>query len=391
MKKNITRGKQENANLFVGLDVHKETIDIATADEGRTAEVRHYGRISGNLDALDKVIRKLQSAGRTLHVVYEAGPCGYAIHRHLTATQIECTVVAPSMTPKKSGDRVKTDRRDAISLARLHRAGELTAVYVPREDDEAMRDLSRAREDAKRAETKARQQLQALLLRHDIRYTGRTPWSAPHLRWLSNVKLPHPAQQITFQEYVTAIDEAAQRVARLTRQIEELLPAWRMAPVVEALQSMRGVALVTAVCVVAEVGDLTRFANPRQLMAYLGLVPSEHSSGERRRQGAITKAGNSHVRRMLVESAWARSASGAGDTHHPEATREGPEAGQRDRVEGSTTLVRSLSPTLRQRQNQTTDRHCHRQRTRRVHVGDRTSSHTHHGSSGQRACGMNQK
>jgi transposase len=305
MKKNITRGKQENANLFVGLDVHKETIDIATADEGRTAEVRHYGRISGNLDALDKVIRKLQSAGRTLHVVYEAGPCGYAIHRHLTATQIECTVVAPSMTPKKSGDRVKTDRRDAISLARLHRAGELTAVYVPREDDEAMRDLSRAREDAKRAETKARQQLQALLLRHDIRYTGRTPWSAPHLRWLSNVKLPHPAQQITFQEYVTAIDEAAQRVARLTRQIEELLPAWRMAPVVEALQSMRGVALVTAVCVVAEVGDLTRFANPRQLMAYLGLVPSEHSSGERRRQGAITKAGNSHVRRMLVESAWA--------------------------------------------------------------------------------------
>ena len=148
-------------------------------------------------------------------------------------------------------------------------------------------------------------QLQALLLRHDIRYTGKTPWSAPHLRWLSDIKLPHPAQQIAFQEYVTAIDEAAQRVERLTKQITELLPSWRMSPVVTALQAMRGVALITAVCMVAEVGDLTRFDNPRQLMAYLGLVPSEHSSGERRRQGAITKAGNSHVRRMLVESAWA--------------------------------------------------------------------------------------
>ncbi len=301
----ITMSATPATDLFVGLDVHKASIDVATAADGRNAEVRHYGQITGDLDALDKVIRKLQSTGRTLRVVYEAGPCGYAIYRHLTARQIECTVIAPSMTPKKSGDRVKTDRRDAITLARLHRAGELTAVYVPREDDEAMRDLSRAREDAKRAETRARQQLQALLLRHDIRYTGRTPWSAPHLRWLADIKLPHPAQQITFQEYVTAIDEAAERVVRLTNQIAELLPAWRMAPVVEALQAMRGVALITAVCVVAEVGDLTRFTNPRQLMAYLGLVPAEHSSGERRRQGAITKAGNSHVRRMLVESAWA--------------------------------------------------------------------------------------
>jgi transposase len=240
-----------------------------------------------------------------LRVVYEAGPCGYAIYRDLTARQIDCTVIAPSLTPRKSGDHIKTVRRDAISLARLHRAGELTAVYVPRADDEAMRDLSRAREDAKRAETRARQQLQALLLRHDIRYTGRTPWSAPHLRWLSQIKLAHPAQQITFQEYVTAIDEAAARVARLTSQIADLLPAWRMAPLVQALQAMRGVALITAVCMVAEVGDLTRFDNPRQLMADLGLVPSEHSSGGRRHLGAITKAGNSHVRRMLIESAWA--------------------------------------------------------------------------------------
>lgn len=305
MQKSSTHKKNENIDLFVGLDVHKETIDIAVAAAGRTAEVRHYGKIGGDLAALDKVLRKLQADGRTLHVVYEAGPCGYASYRHLTARQIACAVIAPSLTPKKSGARVKTDRRDALSLARLHRAGELTTVYVPREDDEAMRDLSRAREDAKRAETRARQQLQALLLRHDLRYTGRTPWSAPHLRWLAQLKLPHPAQQITFQEYVTAIDEAAQRVARLTTQIEELLPSWRMAPIVEALQAMRGVALITAVCMVAEVGDLTRFDNPRQLMAYLGLVPSEHSSGGRRHLGAITKAGNSHVRRMLIESAWA--------------------------------------------------------------------------------------
>lgn len=174
MKKNIMQQPSRNSDLFVGLDVHKATIDVALADEGRDSEVRHFGKIAGDMAALDKVIHKLQSTGRSLHVVYEAGPCGYAIYRHLSAKQIDCTVIAPSMTPKKSGDRVKTDRRDAVSLARLHRAGELTAVYVPGEDDEAMRDLSRAREDAKRAETKARQQLQALLLRHNIRYTGKS-------------------------------------------------------------------------------------------------------------------------------------------------------------------------------------------------------------------------
>jgi transposase len=291
--------------MYVGLDQHKESIEIATADEGRDGEVRRYGRIDGELDSLDRVVRKLVASGKELRFVYEAGPCGYHLYRYLTARGLECKVVAPSMVPKKSGDRVKTDRRDAVNLARLERAGELTAVYVPQVEDEAMRDLSRAREDAKRAETRARQQLLALLLRHGLKYSGKTAWSQPHLRWLSRIKLPQPAQQIAFQEYVEAISEAAGRVERLTTQIRTLLPEWRMAPVVEALQALRGVSLVTSVITVAEIGDLTRFTNPRQLMAYLGLVPSEHSSGPHRRLGAITKAGNSHLRRVLVESAWA--------------------------------------------------------------------------------------
>lgn len=325
MKKHTMSAKSTTA-LFVGLDVHKDSIEIATADDGRNSDVRRYGRITGDLAALDNVLHKLQSTSHTLHVVYEAGPCGYAIYRHLTAKQIDCTVIAPSMTPKKSGVRVKTDRRDAISLARLHRAGELTAVYVPRADDEAMRDLSRAREDAKRAETRARQQLQAMLLRHDIRYTGRTPWSAPHLRWLSKIKLPHPAQQIAFQEYVTAIDEAAERVARLTKQIEELLPLWRMAPVVEALQALRGVALITAVCMVAEIGDLTRFDNARQLMAYLGLVPSEQATRQ------PSSSGSDHQSWQLACAANAGRIgmglplTGKSDPKHPEATGEGAKA-----------------------------------------------------------------
>ena len=213
-------------------------------------------------------------------------------------------MVAPSLIPKKSGDRVKTDRRDAMSLARLYRSGELTAVYVPREDDEAVRDLSRAREDAVNASRVARQRLGAMLLRLGYRYR-KTLWSTAHYNWLSTLKMPHPAQQIAFQEYIHAIMECGDRVNRLTDQIQKLIPDWRLAPVVKALQSLRGVSLMVATTTVAEIGDLSRFANPRQLMAYLGLVPSEKSSGKKEKRGGITKTGNGHVRRALVEAAHA--------------------------------------------------------------------------------------
>ncbi|ABB33012.1 transposase IS116/IS110/IS902 family protein [Geobacter metallireducens RCH3] len=294
----------EKSITYVGLDVHKNSIEIALADWGRDNEVRHYGSVGGDLHSLDKVVRKLVSQGRELHFVYEAGPCGYEIYRHLTRQGFDCIVVAPSLIPKKSGNRIKNDRRDAEMLARLHRAGELTPVYVPHVEDEAMRDLSRAREDAKSAERKARQQLNAFLLRSGVRYSGKTLWSLAHWRWISDIKMPHPAQQITLQEYVDAVRACSERIDRFTEQIRQLVTQWRVGPVVEALQALRGVSLVVAVTTVAELGDLSRFDHPRQLMAYLGLVPSEHSSGETTKRGGITKTGNSHARRMLVEAAW---------------------------------------------------------------------------------------
>lgn len=290
--------------MYVGLDVHKNSIEVAFADGGRQGEVRSYGKIDGNLTALDKVIRKLESKGSELHFAYEAGPCGYEIYRHLSRNGYDCIVVAPSLVPRQSGKRIKTDRRDAQMLARLHRAGELTSVYVPTLDDEAMRDLTRAREDAKSVERKAKQRILAFLLRHGYRYSGKTPWSRAHFRWLSTLRFPHPAQHAVLQESLDALSECTERVDRLTEQIRQLLPEWRMYPVVEALQTLRGVSLIVATTSIAELGDLTRFASPVELMSYLGLVPSEHSSGEKAKRGSITKTGNGHVRRVLVEAAW---------------------------------------------------------------------------------------
>ena len=291
--------------MFIGMDVHKNSISIAIAQEGRDGEVRHYGEIGGTLQALDKVVRKLLSKAADLHFVYEAGPCGYEIYRHLTAKGIDCTVVAPSRVPKQSGDRIKTDRRDARMLARLHRAGELTAVYVPQADDEAIRDLTRAREDAKTDEKKAKQRLLAFVLRSGFHYSQSSTWTKAHFRWLSTIKMPHPSQQIVLQEYIDTVNDRCHRVDRLTEHLRQVITQWQLFPVVQALQALRGVSLIVAATTVAEVGDPKRFDSPTELMSFLGLVPSEHSSGEKTRRGSITKAGNAHVRRALVQAAWA--------------------------------------------------------------------------------------
>jgi transposase len=294
----------ESSSIYVGMDVHKDSIDIALAEAGERGEVRHYGTIGGALGDIDRALRKIIAVGGELHVVYEAGPCGYALYRHLAAKGIDCTVVAPSRIPRRAGDRVKTDRRDAEMLARLHRAGELESVYVPLLEDEAVRDLTRAREDAKAAQTRARHQLKSFLLRNGISYAGKTAWTPAHVRWIASVGLPEPVQQLVFQEYVAAVTAAGERLERLEQMLRDTVTAWRMYPVVQALQSLRGVQLVIAATLVAEIGDIGRFDNPRQLMAYLGLTPSEYSSGQSTRRGGITKCGNSHARRMLTEAAW---------------------------------------------------------------------------------------
>lgn len=290
---------------FIGMDVHKKSISIAIAEGDRDGEVRFYGKIANNMDALSKVIRKLSSDGSELRFVYEAGPCGYQIYRFLTGKSYDCTVVAPALIPKKSGDRIKTDKRDAVALARLHRAGELTAVYVPNPEDEAMRDLTRAREDASHALRKVKQQLGAFLLRNGYVYTGRSNWSKAHFNWIADIKMEHPSQQITLQEYVDAVHTCIEREQRLRAHIQNLVSTWRMVPVVAALQALRGVSLIVAATTIAELGDLGRFDNPGKLMAFLGLVPSEHSSGESTRKGSITKSGNGHARRVLIEAAHA--------------------------------------------------------------------------------------
>lgn len=289
--------------LYLGLDVHAENIAVAIAGAGRDGEVRSHGIISSDLQNVEKVLRRLGHPHKELRVCYEAGPCGFVLARRLKQWGIACDVVAPSLTPKGSGDKIKTDRRDARLLARLHRAGELTAVHIPDERDEAMRDLCRARTDAVQDLRSGRHQLKAFLLRNGYRYSEKTSWSVAHMRYLRELVMPHPAMKVVLEEYLQCIDAAAERIARLEVHMKALLEDWHMRPVVLALMGLRGYQTVAAMITVSEIGDIHRFAHPRQLMAYLGLVPSESSSGASRTQGHITKCGNGHLRWIFNECA----------------------------------------------------------------------------------------
>jgi transposase len=289
---------------YIGLDVHKASISVSVAEDGRNGEVRFIGAIPNTPPDVAKLTRRLAKEGHRLEFCYEAGPCGYGLYRQLIELGHHCMVVAPSLIPTRPGDRIKTDRRDSQKLAILHRSGDLTAVWVPDAMHEAMRDLVRARIDASMQLMRARQQLLSFLLRHSRVYETGKYWTYRHRSWLAGQTFEQPAHQIVFQDYVEAVFTARDRRDQLIERITTMMSGWSMAPLVEALRGLRGIDFISAVTFVAAVGDLGRFDNPRQLMAYLGLVPSEQSSGERVVRGGITKTGNREARRMLVEAAW---------------------------------------------------------------------------------------
>jgi len=290
---------------FVGLDVHADTIAVAVAEAD--GEVRSHGVIPNRLESVRKLIVKLGPVNQ-LRVCYEAGPTGYVLYWQLIQLGVVCEVIAPSLVPSKAGDRVKTDRRDAEKLARCYRAGELTPVWVPDADHEALRDLVRAREAAKKDQLRARHRLGKFLLRHGRRRPeGTTAWTKKHLEWIkSHVRFPQAALEATLADYVQEVDHVASRIVKLEKAIDEAVQqaAPEIRAVIEALQALRGVAQIAAATIVSELGSLSRFESPRQLMGYSGLVAREHSSGNRIQRGSITKTGNAHLRRVLVEAAW---------------------------------------------------------------------------------------
>jgi transposase len=285
--------------VYVGLDVHKESIMVAYAIG--IGEVELLAKIGTTKTDIDRLCKRLQSKARRVHLVYEAG---YGLYRQLVEKGFDCMGCAPSLIPKKPGDRVKTDRRDALKLVRALRAGDLSAVYVPGVEDEAFRDLARAWAAAKANLKQARQRLKSFLLSHGVHYTGSANWGPAHRRWVSTYSFPNHWQQLAFDECRRTIEDSLAQCDRLEAALREAVGDWQFYPAVLGLQAMRGVQFTTAVGMLSELGDLSRFEHPRQLMAWLGVTPSEHSSGDRRRQGSITKTGNSYARRLLVEAAW---------------------------------------------------------------------------------------
>jgi len=296
---------EQHTDVFVGVDVAKARHAVAVAEGGRQGEVRYLGEIGTDPESVRRLVARLEKAhGRALHFCYEAGPTGYGLHRQLTGLGYPCSVVAPSLIPRKPGDRIKTNRRDAVQLARLLRAGELTAVWVPGEAHEAMRDLVRARDAAVAELRLKRQAISSMMLQQGRVYPGKKTWGAKHRTWLQAQRFEHPAHVLVLQEMLLAARHAEERIARLEAAIVEFLPRWSLAPVVDALQALRGIALIGAVTILAELDDLRRFETPRQLMGFLGLVPGERSTGESVVRLGITKAGNSRARRTLIEGAW---------------------------------------------------------------------------------------
>jgi transposase len=295
---------KEQSTIYVGIDVSKDKLAVAIASGGVRDEVLSLGTFENNPASVDRLLKKLSRRGLPVSVCYEAGPTGYGLYRQVRAFGFECCVIAPSLIPVRAGERVKTDRLDAIRLARLLRAGELTPIWVPDETHEAMRDLVRARDSAAEDQRHKRQLVSAFMLRHGRIYHRTKPWTMRYRRWLQSQSFDHQAHQIVLQEMLQAERNASERLDRLTGHIEALVPEWDLAPAVNALQALRGVALISAVTFMAEIGDVRRFETPVKLMAYLGLVPSEYSTGKTTKRGGITRAGNSRVRHKLVEGAW---------------------------------------------------------------------------------------
>ena len=347
----------KHSEVFVAFDVAKKKHAVAVAEGGRTGEVRFLGDVENSPLPIERTIKRLAERYERLHVCFEAGPTGYGLYRQVLALGHDCMVVAPALIPKRAGERIKTNRRDAVTLARLHRAGELTGVWAPEEAHEAVRDLVRAREASADDLRRKRQQLLSFLLRHSRIYSGGGHWTLAHRRWLADQKFEHAAQQIVFQEGIDAIEDALQRLRRLEKQLALIVPEWSMAPVVEAYQAMRGASFLVAVTFAAEIGDVRRFDTPRQLMSFLGLVPGEFD-----RRYDPTKG--PHVSGQPARAARARrggvdlSLSRTSQRHVESPARRPAEARARHCLEGAGPTMRPVSPSQRDRQEAADRRGC---------------------------------